>query len=156
MRYLHFSPYKNGFTLIEILVTLSVLFIIVAMSMRGIQNYAQRQTYQSAVEHVRSELYGVREKTLASYDDKIYGVYVGTTSLQFFSGAVPVVGSAANTIIDYAEYNITATSSFSDGRRYVTFARVTGATSATGTIDVYDTHRTATTTFTISRSGLIE
>jgi Tfp pilus assembly protein FimT len=153
------SRYKahiHGFTLLEIVIVVALLIIIVAISMQSIQKYAQRQSYQSAVEHVRSELYGVREKTLASYDDTVYGVYVGTTSIQFFSGATPVINAVSNTILKYADYNMTAVPSFSDGRRYITFARITGAASATGTIKVYDTHRTATTTFTISRSGLIE
>ena len=146
----------RGFTLLEILIAVSILVLIAGMSMVGIQNLSRQQMYTSVVDQVRQELYAAREKTLASYDDTFYGVYVGTSTIEFFRGATPTVGSSSNVIVSYGEWSIAATSSFSNGLPYVTFARITGFASATGTIAVVDTHSHATTTFTIFGSGLIE
>lgn len=147
---------QRGFTLIEICIVISVLLLISAMSMIGIQNFAQRQAYTLAIEQIRQELYATREKTLASYDDARYGVYIGTSTIEFFKGDTPQVGATSSIIFSYQDLDIIATSSFSNGLWYSTFSRVTGTASATGTIEVADTHRGATTTFTISASGLIE
>ncbi len=147
---------SHGFTLLEILVTMSILLIITAVSMKGIAQYAHRQTYQTAVERIRSDFMETREKTLASYNDTVYGMYVGTTTIEFFKGATPVVGSSSNTFIDLSKYGVTATPSFKNGIRYIKFARLTGAASATGTLKISDTHSSASTTLTIFTSGLIQ
>lgn len=147
---------EAGFTLIEMLVALAVLVIILAASIEGFIRYAQRQAYLSTVNDVHIHLKQIREDTLASYDDTLYGVYVGTSSIEFFEGASPVVGNPTNTIFTYDDLLITATSSLSNGNWYLTFARLTGEASATGTITVFDVRSSASNTFTVYTSGLIE
>lgn len=110
----------------------------------------------SAVDQMHSNLALVRQRTAASYRDTVYGVYVGTSTVEFFEGSTPTVGSSENVIIDLSENDITATSSFSNGEWYVTFARVTGAASATGTITIEDERSGSSNIFTIYSSGLVE
>lgn len=147
---------QRGFTLLELLVVLAVLLVIVLITLIGISNYAHRQSYEATVSHVRESIASMREKTLASYNDAVYGVYVGTSSIEFFKGSTPKVGSSSSEIITYASAGITATSSFANKKRYITFSRLTGEASATGTITVSDAGGKASTTFTVYGSGLVQ
>lgn len=151
-------PYTSscGFTLIELLVSASILVVLSAVSVGAFANYAHTQQYQRVVDSIRSTLSLVRSETLASYKDTVYGVYVGTSTIEFFAGATPSVGSSANTIIDLRDNNLTATSSFSNGEWYLSFERLTGEATATGTITIQNESGSASTTFTILSSGLVE
>jgi prepilin-type N-terminal cleavage/methylation domain-containing protein len=145
----------RGFTLVEIIVVIAVILILVAIVVQGFSNYANRQVYVGYVSEVKDNLVETRQRTIASYADTVYGVYVGTSTIEFFEGSSPVVGLAANTIMEIPGY-MTATSSLSDANWYVTFKRITGEASATGTILFTDTRTNASTTFTIHASGLVE
>lgn len=156
MHYRSVTNTQKGFTLVEILVSIAILSIIASIVYEGFMRYATTQRYRSIVSEIRNDLVLQRQKTLASYDDTVYGVYVGTSSIQFYTGATPIVGSPTNKIITFSLYGITATSSFSNTLWYSTFARLSGTPSATGTITIFDTRSTASTTFTILRTGIIE
>lgn len=147
--------HQRGFTLAEIVVVLSILIIITGMTIQGFSQYSYRQVYIGFVSEAKDNLVEVRQKTIASFEDTVYGVYVGTSTIEFFPGSVPEVGSSTNTIMEFAG-GITATSSFSNGNWYTTFGRISGASVATGTILFEDGRTGASTTITIHASGLIE
>jgi len=145
----------RGFTLVEILVVIAVILILVTIVVQGFSNYANRQVYIGYVSEVKDNLAETRQRTIASYKDTTYGVYVGTSTIEFFEGSSPVVGSGTSTIMQIPSY-MTATSSFSDANWYITFKRISGEASATGTILFTDSRTNASTTFTINASGLVE
>ncbi len=147
---------KPGFTLIEILVSISVLLILAVITFQGFLGYANVQRFKSVVSEVRNDIATQRTKTLGSYNDQQYGVYVGTSTIEFFVGDTPVVGDSDSKIISFANYGITATSSFSDGEQFIVFKRLSGEVSATGTITIFDTRTTSSTTFTFLNSGIIQ
>lgn len=125
------------------------------MVLTGFQNYQKHQWYQVVVNDVRNELNQAHTKTMGSVDGLVYGVYVGTSTIEFFSGATPTVGDANNTIINFSR-GIYATSSITGGNWYFTFSRLTGMPTATGTIDIIDSTRAATTTLSILETGVIQ
>ena len=145
-----------GFTLLELLVVFAIILIMATISIQGFANYARTQQYTRFVEEVGHEIDLARQATLASKDDVTYGVYVGTSTIEFFAGATPVVGSVNNTIIDLSGSTKTATSSFSDSNWYITFSRLSGEASATGTILLGDTDLGRSASYTVRSSGLIE
>jgi len=151
-----FYRHTHGFTVVEVLVSIGVLLIILSISTVGFRNYAQKQSYSAVVDRIRNDITLMRQKTLASYDASVYGVYVGNSTIEFFEGQTPSVGSASNTIIYTGDFGITATSSFSNGQPFITFSRLTGEASASGTILIEDLKSSASTTFTISGSGLLQ
>lgn len=146
----------RGFSLIELLVAISVLLILVLVTLQNFGNYARVQQFQRFADEVGHELRLARQQTVASKDDSAYGIYIGTSTVELFSGNIPDVGTSTNTIIDFANRNYFATSSFSDGNWYVTFERLTGEASATGTIVITSTDLGRTATYTIYQSGLVE
>lgn len=144
-----------GYTLVELVVVVSILAIIAAIVVTGFQNYQKYQWYQVVVNDIRNDLNQSRAKTLGSIDGEVYGVYIGTSTIEFFSGSSPVVGSSNNKIYPFTR-GITATSTFASGDWYVTFSRLTGLPSTTGTIDIVDASLDATTTLSILESGIID
>jgi len=147
--------HQAGFSLVEILLVLGILVLITVVMIDGFSSYAYRQVLTQFSSGVRDELIEARQQTIASFKNTTYGVYVGTSTIEFFPGAMPEVGSSTNTIIAIPE-QIVATSSFSTGDWYLTFHRLTGEATATGTITMFDTRTVATSTITISASGLVE
>lgn len=146
---------RSGFTLTEVIVVIAILGIIAAMVMTGFQNYYRYQWYSAVVNDVRNGLHESRTQTLGSIDGRVYGVYVGTSTVEFFDGTTPTPGSADNTIITFRSGTY-ATSSFSDSNWYVTFSRLTGTPSATGDIEIIDTLQGVTTTLSIIETGIIQ
>lgn len=147
--------FRRGFTLAEIIIVIGILLVITVMTVQGFSQYSYRQVYIGFVSEAKDNLVEVRQKTIASFKDTVYGVYVGTSTIEFFPGVVPEIGSTTNTIMKLTG-GITATSSFSTGNWYTTFLRGTGASVATGTITFMDERTGASTTITIHTSGLIE
>jgi prepilin-type N-terminal cleavage/methylation domain-containing protein len=145
----------RGFTLVELLVVLAIMAILAAVTAQGIARYGQHQQYVQFATEVQDAIAEARAKTIAGVGDTTYGVYVGTSTIEFFSGTIPVVGSAANTILEIPTY-VNATSSLAGNVWYVSFVRLTGEPTATGTIVIGDRRGEATTTLTIYGSGLVQ
>jgi len=145
-----------GFTLVELLVAMAILIIVAAVTLESFRDYARVQQYNRFVEEVGRSLQTARQQTLGSKEDAVYGVYVGTNTVEIFTGATPTPGSAANTIFNFNPDIFVATSSLSGGSWFVTFERVTGEPTATGTILIYSTELGRNATYTLHASGLIE
>lgn len=155
-RHVHTRSQTRGFSLIELLVVFAIIIMLVALTLQYFGNYARVQQYQRTVEEVGRTLELARQQTVASKEDAVYGVYIGTTTVELFEGLTPTPGSAANTIIDLSQVPVTATSSLSTGQWYFVFERVTGEASATGTITVSSAALGRTATFTVFTSGLVQ
>ena len=149
------QQFSKGFTILEVVISITIILIISVIVGSGFQNYQRHQWYQVIVNDVRNELSQSRIETMGSVGDTVYGAYVGTSTIEFFSGSAPVVGSVDNTIIPFSG-GVYATSSFTGGGWYITFARMTGIPTATGTIDIIDSIRGVTTTLSVSETGIIE
>ena len=146
---------KRGFTLIELMMVITVATVISTLVVSAFRNYERVQRFQGSVADVRNGLAEARIKTLGSLNNSVHGVYVGTSTIQFFQGTTPIVGSSSNTIITFPS-GITATSSFSNSLWYVTFGRITGAPTAIGTITITDSVSNTSKIFTISATGLVQ
>ncbi len=134
---------------------LAILGILAAVTFAGMSAYGQRQQYEQFVGEVQNGFTEARSKTIAAVADTTHGVYVGPTTIEFFSGATPVPGSSENTILEIPSY-ITATPAFSGAATAVVFARRTGVPDVTGTLTLTDTRTLTTTVFTVNESGLVQ
>ncbi len=145
----------GGFTFVEILVVFAVIAIMAAISLAGISRYGARQQHAQIVAELKSGLTEARSKSIASLEETTYGVYIGTSTIEYFSGASVTPGSAANQIIAFPS-GIVIDPSLTGAATSVIFARISGIPDVSGTIDVIDTRSSATTTITIYASGLVE
>jgi len=145
----------RGFTLVEILMVVTLVGIVTALLLQGFSRYAYRQSFEQFVSEVQDETVEARAQTMASLNNTTYGIYVGADTVEFFPGTTPIVGDAANTILPIPA-EVTVTTAFSSGNQYTTFKRLTGEATATGTIEFVDTRTVATRIITISAAGLVE
>lgn len=147
----------RGFTLIELLIVIAVILILLAISITGFYNYSM-QTGRDAVAHtVLGAFEEAHARTLASDSGSQYGVHVDTSSITIFQGATYTVGSASNEVRELPARTAVTNIALTGGASEVLFSRLTGATSATGTITVAQTiNPTHTRTITVYDSGLVE
>lgn len=146
---------QAGFTFVELLVVMAILAVLSAVIFSALNNYSSRQSLAGMRDDVRNGLIEAREKSMASIDDSVHGVAIGTTSINFFSGSSYVAGAPASSTIDYTT-NLFATSSLSGGNTQVVFNKLTGSASATGTIVLFDAAENTYATVTVYATGLIE
>ena len=142
--------------MVELLIAMTILVILSLVTLNYFGDYARQQQFQRFTEDVGHNISLARQQTLASKDDMVYGLYVGTSTVELFSGPTPVPGDAGNTIIDFSAAAYTATSSFSGGLWHTTFSRISGEATATGTIVLSNSDIGKTATYTIYQSGLVE
>ena len=151
----HFSLRTNsGFTFIEVLVVIAVLGILATITVSSFSDYAARQQHSSEINDVIRSVIEQRSRALAALNDTEHGVYASTSIITMFEGTTYSAGTGTNRSVTLLY--TTATSSFSNGLLYISFAKITGEPSATGTIQLYSQRLQSTATITIYASGLIE
>lgn len=144
----------DGFTLVELVITVAILGLLTGIIMSTFSDYAARQQATSEINDVTRSVIEQRSRALAALDDSEHGVHVASSSITFFEGTTYSAGANGNRIISLLATD--ATSSFSNGLTYISFSRMTGEPSATGTIELFSSRLQSTTTITIHDSGLIE
>lgn len=143
----------RGFTLIEIIVVISIIGIIAGVSSVTFMNMYRTSTLKAGGNEVYSALTSARERTLSSENDTVYGVRIATSSVIRFAGPTYNPSDTQNTIYYFGK-DVSATSSLISTGTNVLFRRLTGESSASGTI--YIRNGISTSTIVIRTSGLIE
>jgi prepilin-type N-terminal cleavage/methylation domain-containing protein len=121
----------KGFTLVEIIVALTIIGFMVSISLVSFSNFLRRENLYANSSALASALREARSRTLASIKGMQYGVKIDTDRFTVFSGSTFSSSTADNSYI------------FSNGVQAKTlipiliFSRVTGNSSASGTIDLY-------------------
>ncbi len=146
---------SKGFTLVEILVVLAIISILAAISAASFKSMYQSTSLRSGASATFDALTSARSSTLGSQSDMVYGVHFSSTTVTQFAGDTYVAGATGNSVYTY-EGSVRATSSVITSGGVVTFSRLQGLPSTTGTLYVYDVNGGGTTTVIIHGSGLIE
>lgn len=144
----------TGFTLIELVVVVALVAILSLIAVQGFLNYANEQRFRADVVEIRSQLKAARTDTLASAENRAYGVAFGTATTTVFAGAQYVPGAASNQTTNFPGLSIAP--DLTDGVTELVFARLTGVPSATGTLLITNLRSGATTTIIISGTGIID
>lgn len=148
------KPHQAGLTLLELLIVLALFTLVFAFGFSGFVEYGnQQRTLKSRVE-VESLIKETRNKTLASESTTQFGIYFTPGSVTTFEGLSYSPTNPTNRLYTVAPTVVSY--KFSNSSSSITFARLTGEVSATGTISLYDKLSNSTTTITILKSGLLE
>lgn len=140
--------------MVEFVIVIIIMGAFAVIGMAGLINYSHYQQYQVSATSVYETLREARSKTLGSQNDVEYGVYIASTSVTLFEGLTYIDGAATNSVRALAGVRVTST--LSSGVEEVIFSRRTGTSSVSGTVTVASLHSTASTTFSISNTGVIE
>ncbi|MCH7529563.1 type II secretion system protein [Patescibacteria group bacterium] len=148
---------QRGFTLIEILVVITILVTLSAVSVTVFSKFSTSRALTGSVQTVLSILDDARTLTLASKDGYQYGVHFETTKVVLFKGTVYSSSDSDNditvlqTTVEIS--NITLTGSGSD----VVFSRLTGKTAQNGTVRLsLVSDSTSSSTINIQTTGIAE
>lgn len=141
-----------GFTVIELLVVMAILAIIATFTGTAFLEYGSRQQFRTVVVEVSSLLKETRQRTVAAETSSYFGVEVGSSSLTVYEGAY-IVGAAENQV--YSFPGVQFQPSLTNATTTIVFTRLTGMPNATGTIVLLHERTNATTTITLSESGLV-
>lgn len=144
----------RGFTFVEFLVVLAILIIVLGITVIGFQNFAGYQQFNQAVADVQYILNRAHTDARSAVDDSAHGVKFAAGSVTEFTGDVYAAADPDNIVNTYQL--VTFDVELTGGVDEITFDKLTGLPSATGTVVVEGTAFSASTTITISSTGVIE
>ena len=140
---------NRGFTLIEALLSVSIVGIIAGLSIPVYQSFLVRNDLSNTVEGVASSVRRANTYARSVKDDSIWGIKVQNSVITLFKGT-----SFASRDTAYDEtVNLPGTLAAS-GLDEVTFAKLSGTPSTTGTITVTATSND-TRTVMINAEGMV-
>jgi type II secretory pathway pseudopilin PulG len=144
---------SRAFTAMELLVSVAIILLLATVTVVQMRSYTQRQQFDAEANEVHRSLIEQRSRSAGAENDKVHGVRFATTSMVVFEG-VAAATSTASTTFSFGMASIRT--ALTGNTKELTFNKLTGAPTATGTIDIYNASLVTTTTITIYASGLIE
>lgn len=143
---------SRGYTLLELLIIVAVTSILAGLAYTSFVAFSRNEALNAGTASIVAGLRDARAKTLASVDGSQYGIYIEPTRYTLFKGALYDAQSGFNTVSEFNSY-IKASSTLTS----IVFQRVTGNTTASGTIDVYlNTDHSQKNTISVALTGLVD
>ena len=151
------SNKKEGFTLSEVLLVVTLTVILLAFISSPLVSFYRSVVMQSATENVLAMFDEARKSTLSSLDSSQYGVHITSTSTTLFKGGTYLAGDPDNDVYELNTMIEITSISLSGGGNDVVFERITGETSQSGTLTISPKNGSTTPRdITIHMSGLVE
>jgi prepilin-type N-terminal cleavage/methylation domain-containing protein len=126
-----FNMNKHGYSLVEVIVSITIIGILGTISVTSFGNFLKRDNLSSNAVALASALRDARTRTLASIKGLQYGVKIDADRFTVFPG--PTFSTSTADAPFLFSNAVWAGNSLTS----VLFTRVTGNSSASGTIDIY-------------------
>jgi prepilin-type N-terminal cleavage/methylation domain-containing protein len=148
---------KKGFTIVEMIVVIALSALIVGTTVSMFSSLSNVQSLDKDAENVGAYLLKARNQTVNAKNNAVYSVHFASTTVTLFQGASYVSGSSTNQVYSLSSKVSLVSYMFSPATTTITFQKMTGKPSATGTI-IYTLNNDASSTrsILIYGSGLIE
>jgi prepilin-type N-terminal cleavage/methylation domain-containing protein len=153
------NMYKKGFTMIELLIVISILAVLSALIFPSLSKFRNDRILQNTTADIISLINKARSDTISSLNSTNYGVHLSTNSATYFVGSTYTNGVGSNVVVTFdATVNVPSTGGYSlnGGGGDIIFTRLTGDTTNYGTIIlqlVSDT--TKQKTITVTQTGSV-
>lgn len=131
----------RGLTMIELLIVLAVVILLVGGAVTAFSHSTNAKSLSSAADAVVFTLEQAKSEALAGKNGVAHGVHFATSSYTVFAGSTYDTGDPEAV---YTLPNGLSISTELSGSTDVTFARLTGDASETGTLTVSDGSNTKT------------
>jgi prepilin-type N-terminal cleavage/methylation domain-containing protein len=148
--------YTHGFTLIEVSITIAIILTLATITLGGFFGFATTSGGSAHARTVLSIIETARSKTLSGDLDTNYGVHFSPTVVTLFQGDTYNSSDPNNTPQTLSQTELVDIT-LSNGAQAITFERLTGRTSATGTVTMRQTNSSGLLhTIVIHETGLVE
>jgi len=126
----------KGFTLLEILVVVSIVVLLVSAGVSAFQTLRFRMDIDMAAQEIVAVLRSARVKTLASEDASFYGVYFDELEEYFilFKGGVFNPDNSANVVYNLPGSVEISAVNLGESNPSVIFERIEGTTESSGSV----------------------
>jgi len=145
---------NSGFTIIELLIVIAIAVVIAGLLFGAFLQYARYQSYQQSVSEIALAVSQVQAAARVATLDQDHGLAFTANSIIQFTGSNYDVSATTNVSRTFANVQIIPT--LTAGASELRLHKVTGFPNATGTVLVVGTVYPATTTFSISATGVIQ
>ena len=146
---------KKGFTLIEILIVISLVTIISFVTFNFFVDYRASQGVAQDVELIETVLYKARNEAISSNGSNDYGVHCASSSMTACKGSVYTASNTTNQIFLFTSGNTLSGISLVSGGVDVVFNKLSGETTQSGTLTL-TTSKGGVKTIIIYPTGLIQ
>ena len=143
---------KEGFTTLELIIAVAILFILGAISIIGMSNISNKSYLSSDVETIKSALSKARMMSINGVGGIEHGIYLASTSVAIFDGT-SLAGAATDSVYNL-NHGVISSVSFSNATTSLYFSKITGSPSASGSLVL--SGENSSTTIIIYSSGLSE
>src|SRR3990167_9483205 len=143
---------KKGFTVIELLIVVTIMALLIAVVLPGFSSFRKSQILSNSSEEILSSLSRARSETLASVSSSEYGVHFDSDQVVIFKGTIYTTPNSSNEIIKIVS-PATISNNLSGGGNDVYFSKLYGVPNKTGTILVSIPGYSTTKIITILASG---
>lgn len=145
---------KKGFTLIEILIVISIAAIISSIIMGYFINFKKSESLSLDTDTIVSILRQARSQTLSSKNASQYGVHFSGSNIIIFTGSEYLENNPDNVEFHLGLIDASFVLNLSGGSNNVVFERMTGETLNFGTVSILSGDQTKN--ITIYKTGIIE
>lgn len=153
------SSSDRGFTLIELLIVFAIIGVALGIVLSSFFSLNERQVLEKETNAIKGLLEQARMNTVSSRSDYSYGVHLASSSTTLFkcpSSPCVYLASDGGNVTRALDSRLTLSYNLSRGSADIIFSRITGATSATGTIVVVAKNNASSTkTITIYGTGVV-
>ena len=145
---------RKGLTLVEILISITILLVVGAVSIGPILNWRAQKKIDYASDITLSALKEARNLTVNAYGGNQYGVYLGQNDrIINFVGSSYNPSDASNTVTVLPGGEIISTSTLGTS---IVFQKFTGNAGVSGSIILKDvTNASTTRTILVDISGIV-
>lgn len=148
---------KNlGFTILELLISLSVMAIVIVIVMTAFISFRKSHALVSDTDTVIEVLRQARNQTLSSKNSSVYGVHFAASKITLFAGGTYSSGSGTNQDFFLNATDTILTISLAGGGSDVVFQRLSGETAQNGTITISSPSTSQSKVVTIYKTGVVE
>lgn len=145
----------KGFTLIEILVIVGIIFLLAVIGFSGFVVFSEMESINSSIDLIISALHSARTQTLSSKQADQYGVHFENNKIVIFKGTAYNPSDPSNKEKPISSKVEISSISLAGGGQEVIFNRFSGNTAQPGTVTVHSKRDPSKTkTIAILPSGI--
>ncbi len=126
---------KNGFTLFELLLVISLIVIIFSVTISVGRTFSSNVDLENTVKGISSKIKLAKSQSISALDGTHYSVRVKPSKIVIFKGSTFTEGLSTNSEYIFSD-NIKISSHSLGGGDDIVFSRLTGLTNNSGTITV--------------------